>query len=541
MGISNFVSFVKSMNEPPYVYGNNHNVIYIDGTFLKYRTIDKCRWICENDFMGKHLFNIHHIYQFMCLKSAIMCFQLIFKLITKEVKEIVVFMDNQSPTFHTKLMQETHEVVPRYLKSLFDKKIDIKSTTRENRKNGGELRINNNPININILHQKVDEELSTGKLGPYVNYVRTSPFAYIYSSQGVTFVILSILCYILETRYPNIKTSLVKAFIEADFNIYNMVYKKYKSNSDDNILIYSGDSDYFICGYHPRVYIYNATEFFYPYGFWSKYIFNHYDNSVCRIELLLRVSFILGNDYFKQHLLNRKVKHKLNDIYIMLNINKCFKRFVANIYDDSDTDSSSEGERCKDMSKMDTMKILQSSEIPFSPEVIDLLIISTIPFHHRIIYVTCLNCVKSVIYDLDRMYVIQDNTFDTFDIKKVKKVLHEEITHEFLLAKNHYEGENPFLIRMYDNNHTLADILSDNTCQKISSSFWLNSSLFKKEISIEEMERRKDVTISTKNPIEGLVEKSTFVNPPFIEEKELLEGYEKLIISSIGTKPQKIN
>ena len=458
-----------------------YRVLLVDGSFLRTRAADTACSIYLQYYRG--IFNIQHIYQYVCLKSAILCYQSLLPLISSSVEEILIFNDIQSKTNQDLMMRETVNIVPQYLTQLFLRNLKIKELTRQKRRNCCNIVINREAMSSIEVRKRVGEELKTQELktqelktqelktrdsDTYINYLRTHPFLNVYIPENTGTVILAILCYFLKSHFPHLTIKLLKSFLEADFSIYHYVYTSYVRCEKRNLLIVSSDTDYYICGYNPYVYLYNMTEFLYPYQFWNILLFRYYDETVNRADLLLRVSFLFGNDYFFYDILKNDSNKKLAKLYMLLNIEQKFRSIPY----------VSEGKQLKNFYNS-TTTLMNRCDKPFTPEMLDLIIVSGLPNKYKSIYVTCVYCIKYVTQRgahhvaqfCDYSYDTEDHMED-FSMSHILSLLRSEIKQESLL-KNHSNLEvNPFLYKEFNNNDSLYTMmryhLSDRLLNRVN-------------------------------------------------------------------------
>jgi len=463
MGIKNFMSFFEENNKVNFQYDNFHNIILIDGTMIKTSAMKRAYSLYLENY--KEMFNIHHIYQFVCLKAAIFCYQDIIKLITPSVEEILIFNDCFSTAHKKEFMEEVEKTVPQYFLSLFDKSLNLKGSTKIMRRQNNVIEINNEQISASEIKYRVAEELNKDNFGTYSKYLRANPFLDLFVTENISFVVLAIFSYFLKSHFSRIKVKLIRSYLEADFSIYNYVYHSYYNLSANEemtpkILIVSRDSDYYICGYHPTVYLYNMEYFTFPYEFWNNILFKYYDRSIDISELLIRVSFIMGNDYFIYKILPIYRRESINKFYKLLNIEGKF-RFIS-------TDHS-RSSIAKYVNK--TTCILNKFNDPFSPELLDLIILSGLPTNEKTNYLTTLCCLKYAIYNLNN-----DTTGEEYSLSSILEIIKSEIKQEPMLKYCSYNQDiNPFMIREYKTDASLlvllkdqlgSDNLLDNPCRK---------------------------------------------------------------------------
>ena len=514
MGIKQFTSFYKANNILPIENAHAHNnhqtmrvtpivrAILIDGTYLRTYAVNIANSLYLEYY--KNIFNIHHIYQYVCLKSAIICYQNIQPLISPGVEEIIIFNDNSSQSDYEKLMEEAEKLVPHYFKHLFDKSLKIKEVTKMKRRNYCNIMINNEMVSsIEVINRVIvelassDNELASNSGDFYVNFLRNNPFLNIYITEEVGLIILTILCYFLQNHYKDIKITLIKSFLEADFSIYTYVYESFNKRNFEKILIISMDTDYFICGYHPGVYLYNMKEVIFPYQFWKVILFRYYEESIDMSEILLRISFLLGNDYLSHDIIKNDNKQRLIKLYMLLNIEQKFRQIP----------SRTEGKQLKAYFNKFT-HILKDFKEPFSPDLVDLVILSGLSNKVKSIYITCLYCLKHIknMHIIDNMQ--NSNIFRVDSLLSSIGKLSSEIKQEWILNKSGIKFEiNPFLYKEFYNNDSLYKIMKNNLFERL-----INRTKMVKQLPDRKRCKKRELSIREEDVLKDYMELIEMVN-----------------------------
>jgi len=257
------------------------------------------------------------------------------------------------------------------------------------------------------------------------------------------------------------------------------------------------DTDYFICGYHPGVYLYNMKEVIFPYQFWKVILFRYYEESIDMSEILLRISFLLGNDYLSHDIIKNDNKQRLIKLYMLLNIEQKFRQIP----------SRTEGKQLKAYFNKFT-HILKDFKEPFSPDLVDLVILSGLSNKVKSIYITCLYCLKHIknMHIIDNMQ--NSNIFRVDSLLSSIGKLSSEIKQEWILNKSGIKFEiNPFLYKEFYNNDSLYKIMKNNLFERL-----INRTKMVKQLPDRKRCKKRELSIREEDVLKDYMELIEMVN-----------------------------
>lgn len=501
MGIKDFMFLIKNSNQCIYNHINDYNTILIDGSFLRNHSMN----IVYTIYLKKYInyFNINHIYQDICIRSAIVSYLKIIKLNLTNVNKIIIYHDkNSDHELFFKLENKVYDYVKKkyydhsnfvinsknqndstkFINSYnnimyyyFDPYLEIKTVTKIHRKSNIKFIVNEIECDVYRFKDLLNDELqryynsnmtrlSELKNYKFIEYLADSPFLISHFSEDLGIIYLNLMKLFLRRNLPNhIDLNIYSARIEADYDIFNYVYNSYINTPEEKILIISSDTDYqCICGYNPNVQIYTLKEFIYPYNLinellLSKITFKDNINKTNLIvKYLIRLSHILGNDYF-EGIVGTMPQKKIEEINMLFNINNSFKLIetlhprmkIRNAYND-------------------VTNCLSKYKHVFSPEIIDIIVLSSLSDDaSKYKYITGLAYLEYMILEennLDQDFLYQDVTISISSIKsKLLDIISQNnIIEKAGIPQNVYEAKiNPFLRKRFVNSDSLYDIIRD--------------------------------------------------------------------------------
>lgn len=582
MGIKDFNSFLKLADNNDYKVNSESllvDTIIIDGS-LSVRRSFYVAYKNQQDFY-QNMFNINHIYQDICIRTAIIIFESVKEIIkSSKAKNIMIFYDRASKIRLDKINKSAKELVPVYLSEYY-KEFNIKEVTQTKRIKANKVMINGSPLlysdikkkameqanvimvneeflsflmdNIEMdnieqeleydeessLYELTKEELPTEltkeefppeaylpdahipdltneekkeELPPeapkeglppeapkeevdFVSLLSSQPFITNFISPPIMKIILIIVETFIKQVFPTKSSCVIESNTEADFEIYSYVYHK-AANENEKIMIVSKDTDYFICGYSPNVYIYDLLTCYHPYSFWKPLLFDFYDDSIDKMEILLRVSFAFGNDYLTNGILggDNKSYSRLDKLRMLFNIDNNFQAIC----------SIKGGAKLKNHYNINT-SILNNISHPFSPEVLDLVVLTGLNEKDRIIYITSIYQLK---YAIHKINSIEETRVKNATPDDIVNLLKSEIS--FNISEYNY---NPFLIKRINTSKTLFDLMKDDIKSYINNAVFRLTALLSTEV-----ESSKSGSASPYGDSSQL-----------LSEKELTEGFIELV------------
>lgn len=583
MGIRDFNSFVnlvESQNETCKISHRDRmrvNTIIIDGSFMIRRSFYvACK--TQEELFG-NLFNINHVYQDVCIRTAMIVFNsLEFLFHMGSVKDIIITHDQSMQKDLNQIASQSKEIVPQYFREYY-KTYNIKEMTQLKRISNTKVTIDQEQFGyfdirakaieqmaIMIAHEAMIEEMASVGLaaaedqevveksaaaedqevveesvttkepatakGPttnepatpdlfidptffpdvdssqqkidFVDIITSKPFITNHISVSVANVILILLREMIERKFPSKHLRIVQSHTEADFEVYAYVYQHYINKSLTNILIVSKDTDYFICGYNERVFLYDLTSFYHPFIMWDNILLKHYHDQSYAVGLILRVSFAFGNDYFKNGILgaDNKALSRLDKLQMLMNIDNRFYSIA----------SIKGGVKLKNHYNINT-SVLSNFSQPFTPEMIDLVILTGLKEDDKITYITSLYQLKYVIEHMENPLgsdYRQPNPLDW-----AGRLIESEIT----LGVPHYDG-NPLLMKRVNTSKTLYDLVSNNIEEYRASFVPSNNTMFALDTLMASI--RESYLGSTNNS-------STNNGSPMLTKEELTRGFSDLV------------
>jgi len=523
MGIKDFNSFLKLADNNDYKVNSESllvDTIIIDGS-LSVRRSFYVAYKNQQDFY-QNMFNINHIYQDICIRTAIIIFESVKEIIkSSKAKNIMIFYDRASKIRLDKINKSAKELVPVYLSEYY-KEFNIKEVTQTKRIKANKVTINGSPllysdirkkameqanvimvneeflsflmdnIELDNIEQELEydeeeltkEELTKEELPPeltkeelppelniedkkeevdFVSLLSSQPFITNFISPPIMKIILIIVETFIKQVFPTKSSCVIESNTEADFEIYSYVYHK-AANENEKIMIVSKDTDYFICGYSPNVYIYDLLTCYHPYSFWKPLLFDFYDDSIDKMEILLRVSFAFGNDYLTNGILggDNKSYSRLDKLRMLFNIDNNFQAIC----------SIKGGAKLKNHYNINT-SILNNILHPFSPEVLDLVVLTGLNEKDRIIYVTSIYQLK---YAIHKINSIEETRVKNATPDDIVNLLKSEIS--FNISEYNY---NPFLIKRINTSKTLFDLMKDDIKSYINNAVFRLTALLSTE------------------------------------------------------------
>lgn len=400
---------VKDANQLLFKGGSVCNVpkvfdtVLVDGSFVKMLSMSVAA-----SMQNKLYENVsaHILYQDLILRSAIISKNKLQRVCARmnDKSKMIIFIDNHAALQHEIDLSKYAGIYGDIVKNLYIPHASIKGSTWDKRAKGSkitfkltghdevlydsqyrqllkeyrELFLDKVDLKVESINQikldTDDEELST-KFKDWLimeNYLVCNPFVNNFYPSALTLMYTNILRQILPNTVAYVSNS------ETDFEITKYV----SAHPDEKICIVSGDTDYsFYNGWNENVYINDLQVYKHPYSSWCSIL----DKEHITKSMLLRISYLLGNDYFPGFVRDSLGADMVEDLYKVLNINNSFAECGKN--------------QRKTISSLfnDCTKFLVNHSGVFQPREIDLIIISACEtLEQRSAYITSLLVLENI-------------------------------------------------------------------------------------------------------------------------------------------------